>query len=104
MWNIWDELHKMGCKHACDAHGLHCVPLYDTLGAGAVKYIICHADISIIFIEETKFYEVFKTLPESGKHLKILSVLSLITKRTEDRGGVCVLIGFAEIFNCLSFG
>ncbi|KAI3828608.1 hypothetical protein L1987_02713 [Smallanthus sonchifolius] len=42
---------------ACDANGLHCVPLYDTLGVGAVKYIICHADISIIFVEETKIYE-----------------------------------------------
>ncbi|KAJ0558237.1 putative long-chain-fatty-acid--CoA ligase [Helianthus annuus] len=43
---------------ACNAHSLHCVPLYDTLGAGAVKYIICHADISIIFVEETKIFEV----------------------------------------------
>ncbi|KAI3809425.1 hypothetical protein L1987_25397 [Smallanthus sonchifolius] len=28
----------------------------------------------------------------------------LITKRIEDCGGVDVLIGLAEIFNCLSFG
>ncbi|XLR15559.1 hypothetical protein S83_043497, partial [Arachis hypogaea] len=34
---------------ACNAHGLYCVPLYDTLGAGAVEFIICHAEISIAF-------------------------------------------------------
>ncbi|KAG6395003.1 hypothetical protein SASPL_145594 [Salvia splendens] len=42
---------------ACNAHGLYCVPLYDTLGAGAVEYIICHAEISIAFVEETKISE-----------------------------------------------
>ncbi|KAI3700531.1 hypothetical protein L2E82_45163 [Cichorium intybus] len=47
---------------ACNAHGLHCVPLYDTLGAGAVKYIICHAEISIIFAEKSKISEYLKTL------------------------------------------
>ncbi|KAJ0818287.1 putative long-chain-fatty-acid--CoA ligase [Helianthus annuus] len=46
-----------GINKACNAHSLHCVPLYDTLGAGAVKYIICHAEISIIFAEETKISE-----------------------------------------------
>ncbi|MFS7931738.1 putative long-chain-fatty-acid--CoA ligase [Helianthus anomalus] len=42
---------------ACNAHSLHCVPLYETLGVGAVKYIICHTEISIIFAEETKISE-----------------------------------------------
>ena len=28
------------------------------LGAGAVEYIICHAEISITFVEETKIAEV----------------------------------------------
>lgn len=27
-------------------------------GAGAVEYIICHAEISIVFVEETKISEV----------------------------------------------
>ncbi|KAL0426112.1 UNVERIFIED_CONTAM: Long chain acyl-CoA synthetase 4 [Sesamum radiatum] len=42
---------------ACNAHGLYCVPLYDTLGAGAVEYIICHAEVSIAFVEESKISE-----------------------------------------------
>ncbi|CAN1254390.1 Long chain acyl-CoA synthetase 4 [Linum perenne] len=42
---------------ACNAHGLYCVPLYDTLGADAVKYILHHSEISIVFAEEKKIYE-----------------------------------------------
>ncbi|CAJ1927296.1 unnamed protein product [Sphenostylis stenocarpa] len=42
---------------ACNAHGLYCVPLYDTLGAGAVEFIICHAEVSIAFAEEKKIPE-----------------------------------------------
>ncbi|KAL1561920.1 Long chain acyl-CoA synthetase 4 [Salvia divinorum] len=57
---------------ACNAYGLYCVPLYDTLGAGAVEYIICHAEISIAFVEETKIYELLKTFPSSGKYLKTI--------------------------------
>ncbi|CAI0441160.1 unnamed protein product [Linum tenue] len=43
---------------ACNAHGLYCVPLYDTLGAGAIEYILCHSEISIAFTEEKKIPEV----------------------------------------------
>ncbi|XP_023728302.1 long chain acyl-CoA synthetase 4 [Lactuca sativa] len=64
---------------ACNAHGLHCVPLYDTLGAGAVKYIICHAEVSIIFAEATKISEVLKTFPDTEKYLKTLVSFSTIT-------------------------
>lgn len=43
---------------ACNAHGLYCVPLYDTLGAGAVEFIITHSEVSIVFVEEKKISEV----------------------------------------------
>uniref|UniRef100_A0A0D9V3P1 Long-chain-fatty-acid--CoA ligase n=1 Tax=Leersia perrieri TaxID=77586 RepID=A0A0D9V3P1_9ORYZ len=39
---------------ACNAHGIYCVPLYDTLGAGAVEFILCHAEVEIAFTEEKK--------------------------------------------------
>ncbi|KAK2664276.1 hypothetical protein Ddye_002850, partial [Dipteronia dyeriana] len=42
---------------ACNAHGLYCVPLYDTLGAGAIEFIICHSEVSIAFVEEKKISE-----------------------------------------------
>uniref|UniRef100_A0A803KZM0 Long-chain-fatty-acid--CoA ligase n=1 Tax=Chenopodium quinoa TaxID=63459 RepID=A0A803KZM0_CHEQI len=57
---------------ACNAHGLYCVPLYDSLGAGAVEFILCHAEVSIAFVEEKKMPEVIKTLPNTKKYLKTL--------------------------------
>ncbi|KAK6158868.1 hypothetical protein DH2020_006182 [Rehmannia glutinosa] len=64
------SIRSCGVTQACNAHGLHCVPLYDTLGAGAVDYIICHAEISIAFVEETKISEVLKTFPSTEKYLR----------------------------------
>ncbi|CDY25270.1 BnaA02g21860D [Brassica napus] len=55
---------------ACNAHGLYCIPLYDTLGAGAVEFIISHAEVAIAFVEEKKIPELFKTCPNSTKYMK----------------------------------
>lgn len=55
---------------ACNAHGLYCVPLYDTLGSSAVEFIICHAEVSIVFVEEKKIPEVLKILPNTTNYLK----------------------------------
>ncbi|KAH0910613.1 hypothetical protein HID58_033934 [Brassica napus] len=55
---------------ACNAHGLYCVPFYDTLGSGAVEFIISHAEVSIAFVEEKKIPELFKTCPNSTKYMK----------------------------------
>ncbi|KAI3493400.1 hypothetical protein L1887_41789 [Cichorium endivia] len=76
---------------ACNAHGLHCVPLYDTLGAGAVKYIICHAEISIIFAEKSKISEVLKTFPDTGKYLKTLVSFSTVTNDQKLQAEKCGL-------------
>ncbi|KAI4372100.1 hypothetical protein MLD38_010379 [Melastoma candidum] len=62
----------MMSMQACNAHGLYCVPLYDTLGAGAVEFIICHSEVSIAFIEEKKISELLKTFPNATKYLKTL--------------------------------
>ncbi|KAK8956150.1 Long chain acyl-CoA synthetase 4 [Platanthera guangdongensis] len=55
---------------ACNAHGIYCVPLYDTLGANAVEFILLHAEVEIAFVEEKKIGELLKTLPSSTKFLK----------------------------------
>ncbi|KAG9145075.1 hypothetical protein Leryth_018365 [Lithospermum erythrorhizon] len=55
---------------ACNAHGLFCVPLYDTLGAGAVEFIICHSEVQIAFVEEKKIAELIMTFPGATKYLK----------------------------------
>ncbi|KAL2893220.1 Long chain acyl-CoA synthetase 4 [Bienertia sinuspersici] len=78
---------------ACNAHGLYCVPLYDSLGAGAVEYILCHAEVSIAFVEEKKISEVLKTLPNTAKYLKTLVIFGKVqTNHKEDaeRLGVAV--------------
>eukprot|EP00252_Welwitschia_mirabilis_P025382 TRINITY_DN7895_c0_g1_i2.p1 TRINITY_DN7895_c0_g1~~TRINITY_DN7895_c0_g1_i2.p1 ORF type:complete len:693 (-),score=113.76 TRINITY_DN7895_c0_g1_i2:222-2300(-) len=36
-------------EHACSSYSFISVPLYDTLGPDAVKYIINHAEISVVF-------------------------------------------------------
>ncbi|XP_047152549.1 long chain acyl-CoA synthetase 4-like [Vigna umbellata] len=57
---------------ACNAHGLFCVPLYDTLGSGAVEFIISHAEVSIAFVEEKKIPELLKTFPNAANYVKTL--------------------------------
>lgn len=57
---------------ACNAHGIYCVPLYDTLGAGAVEFVLCHAEVQIAFVEEKKIGEMLKTFPNATKYLKTL--------------------------------
>ncbi|XP_023533273.1 long chain acyl-CoA synthetase 4-like [Cucurbita pepo subsp. pepo] len=64
---------------ACNAHGLYCVPLYDTLGAGAVEFIICHSEISIAFVEEKKLPEILKTCPSTTKYLKTIVSYGKVT-------------------------
>ncbi|KAK7253084.1 hypothetical protein RIF29_37504 [Crotalaria pallida] len=64
---------------ACNAHGLYCVPLYDTLGAGAVEFIISHAEVSIAFVEEKKIPELLKTFPNAAKHLRTIVSFGKVT-------------------------
>ncbi|KAL3498985.1 hypothetical protein ACH5RR_041717 [Cinchona calisaya] len=69
---------------ACNAHGLHCVPLYDTLGAGAVEFIICHAEVTTAFVEEKKIPELLKTFPNATKYLKTIVSFGKVTPQQKD--------------------
>ncbi|XP_057520544.1 long chain acyl-CoA synthetase 4-like [Amaranthus tricolor] len=69
---------------ACNAHGLYCVPLYDTLGAGAVEFVINHAEVSIAFVEEKKIPELLKTLQNTSKFLKTLVSFGKVTPEQKD--------------------
>ncbi|WJX60227.1 Long chain acyl-CoA synthetase 4 [Trifolium repens] len=64
---------------ACNAHGLLCVPLYDTLGSGAIEFIISHAEVSIAFAEEKKIPELLKTFPNATKYLKTIVSFGKVT-------------------------
>ncbi|KAI3522482.1 hypothetical protein L1887_00299 [Cichorium endivia] len=70
---------------ACNAHGLYCVPLYDTLGAGAVEFIICHAEVTIAFVEEKKINELLKTFPKAGEYLKTIVSFGQVTSEQRDQ-------------------
>ncbi|XP_051151221.1 long chain acyl-CoA synthetase 4-like [Andrographis paniculata] len=69
---------------ACNAHGLYCVPLYDTLGAGAVEFIICHSEVTLAFVEEKKIPELLKTFPGAAKHLKTIVSFGKVTAPQKD--------------------
>ncbi|KAL6578750.1 Long chain acyl-CoA synthetase 4 [Orobanche minor] len=78
---------------ACNANGLYCVPLYDTLGAGAIEYIICHAEITLAFVEEKKISEVVKTLSGAAKFLKTIVSFGKVTpQQKEEVEKFCVAI------------
>ncbi|EPS67806.1 hypothetical protein M569_06966, partial [Genlisea aurea] len=69
---------------ACNAHGLYCVPLYDTLGAGAVEFIICHAEVEIAFVEDKKISELLKAFPGAGKYLTTIISFGEVTSRQKE--------------------
>ncbi|KAK7307898.1 hypothetical protein VNO77_41358 [Canavalia gladiata] len=78
---------------ACNAHGLYCVPLYDTLGAGAVEFIICHSEVSIAFAEEKKIPELLKTFPNAAKYLKTIVSFGKVTpeqKQEAEKFGLAI--------------
>lgn len=70
---------------ACNGHSVSCVPLYDTLGANAIEFIIKHAEIPIAFIQEAKLPEILKSLPNCSSFLKIVVSFGTFTEeqRTE---------------------
>lgn len=78
---------------ACNSHVISCVPLYDTLGANAVEFIINHAEVSIAFIQESKLPAVLKCLTNCTTHLKTIvsfgKVSSMQKKEAEELGIDC---------------
>ncbi|XP_062180339.1 long chain acyl-CoA synthetase 1-like [Phragmites australis] len=64
---------------ACNGYSLICVPLYDTLGAGAVNYIIDHAEIDVVFIQDKKIKEILSPNCKSAKRLKALVAFTSAT-------------------------
>ncbi|XP_078169338.1 long chain acyl-CoA synthetase 4-like [Carex rostrata] len=78
---------------ACNAHGLCCVPLYDTLGASAVEFIICHAEVQIAFVDERKIAELLKTFPASAKFLKVIVSFGNVTpeqREEAEKNGISI--------------
>ncbi|XP_058069169.1 probable CoA ligase CCL6 [Magnolia sinica] len=78
---------------ACNCHGIYYVPLYDTLGANAVEFIINHAEVSIAFIQENKIEAMITCLPRCAANLKTIvsfgKISSAQKKEAEVAGVSC---------------
>ncbi|KAH9610580.1 hypothetical protein KSS87_000865 [Heliosperma pusillum] len=77
---------------ACNSQGVCYVPLYDTLGANAVEFIINHAEVSIVFIQEKKIPAMLACLPKCVCLKTIVSfgdISSTQRKEVEDAGLSC---------------
>ncbi|XP_039823798.1 long chain acyl-CoA synthetase 2-like isoform X2 [Panicum virgatum] len=57
---------------ACNSQGICYVPLYDTLGANAVEFIMDHAEISIAFVQESKIKSILAVVPKCTAHLRAI--------------------------------
>ncbi|KAI8522548.1 hypothetical protein RHMOL_Rhmol13G0005100 [Rhododendron molle] len=64
---------------ACNAHSLICVPLYDTLGPGAVNFIIGHAEIDFVFVQDKKVKELLDPECTHAKRLKMIVCFTSLT-------------------------
>ncbi|XP_059653941.1 probable CoA ligase CCL6 isoform X2 [Cornus florida] len=75
---------------ACNSQAISYVPLYDTLGANAVEFIINHAEVAIAFVQENKIPAVLSCLPKCTSHLKSVvsfgNVSSMHKKEAEELG------------------
>lgn len=69
---------------ACSAHSLICVPLYDTLGSSAVNYILDHAEIDIVFVQDKKVKELLKPECTHAERLKSIVSFSSLTELEKD--------------------
>uniref|UniRef100_A0A0A9DRT7 4-coumarate--CoA ligase n=1 Tax=Arundo donax TaxID=35708 RepID=A0A0A9DRT7_ARUDO len=50
----------------------HLPPTFMVVGARAVEFILCHAEVQIAFVQEKKIGEVLKTFPNATKFLKTI--------------------------------
>ncbi|XP_051134249.1 probable CoA ligase CCL6 [Andrographis paniculata] len=78
---------------ACNSRAITYVPLYDTLGANAVEFIINHAEVSIAFVHESKLPAMLSCLSKCLSYLKTIVSFGKISdeqkKAAEELGVLC---------------
>lgn len=75
---------------ACSAHNFICVPLYDTLGAGAVNFILDHAEINYVFVQDKKANEL---LSSECTHARRLNFIVCFTSLAEEQKNKAASLG-----------
>ncbi|XP_020582943.1 long chain acyl-CoA synthetase 2 [Phalaenopsis equestris] len=76
---------------ACYSQGICYVPLYDTLGADAIEFILNHAEVSFVFIQENKIPFILKSLPGCSAFLRTIVSFGIVTgeqKKEAEKVGV----------------
>uniref|UniRef100_A0A2P2MPE9 Long chain acyl-CoA synthetase 1 protein n=2 Tax=Rhizophora mucronata TaxID=61149 RepID=A0A2P2MPE9_RHIMU len=87
---------------ACGARSLVCVPLYDTLGPGAVNFIIDHAEIDHVFGQDKKAKELLNPACLSSQRLKSIVCFTSLTKEEKDKAANMGIKSYSwEEFLCL---
>ncbi|KAJ0449824.1 putative long-chain-fatty-acid--CoA ligase [Helianthus annuus] len=66
---------------ACNAQSYISVPLYDTLGPGAVNFILDHAEVDVVFVQDKKVKEL---LNPDCIHTQRLKLIVCFTSMKED--------------------
>ncbi|KAK6136792.1 hypothetical protein DH2020_029462 [Rehmannia glutinosa] len=69
---------------ACNSQAVTYVPLYDTLGANAVEFIINHAEVSIAFVQETKLQPILTCLSKCASNLKTIVSFGKISDKQKE--------------------
>ncbi|NXC16482.1 ACSL5 ligase, partial [Corythaeola cristata] len=84
-------------EYACYTYSMVAVPLYDTLGAEAIVYIVNKADISVVICDTPEKAQILLENCEQEKTpcLKTIILMDLFDKELKDRGakvGVEILL------------
>ncbi|KAK7337547.1 hypothetical protein VNO77_18128 [Canavalia gladiata] len=70
---------------ACCAHSLICVPLYDTLGPGAVNFIIDHGEVDFVFVQDKKVIHLLNRDCKSAQRLKAIVCFTSLKEEEKDK-------------------
>ncbi|TYJ50291.1 hypothetical protein E1A91_A01G196200v1 [Gossypium mustelinum] len=94
---------------ACNCQAVTYVPLYDTLGANAVEFIVNHAEVAIAFVQENKLPAILSCLPACCSYLKTIvcfANVSSIQKKEAEELGVSLFSWkeFSELVACFNNG
>ncbi|XP_038980313.1 long chain acyl-CoA synthetase 1 isoform X2 [Phoenix dactylifera] len=74
----------MVAMEACNGYSLICVPLYDTLGSGAINYIIEHAEVDVVFVQDKNMKEILSADCKSAQRLKSIVSFASTTREQID--------------------
>eukprot|EP01018_Ginkgo_biloba_P025307 Gb_32132 [translate_table: standard] len=80
---------------ACEGHAITCVPLYDTLGANAVDFIVKHAELGIVFIQDAKLPELFKPMLTCVGQIKTLVCFTNFTSEQQEEAATLGITAYS---------